>query len=386
MPESLQSLKAFVGYQLKSDFHSEEHVKSLMLALEDRLRASGIALNVTYGRFPAGVILWDSVRDAIRSADIAIFDISENSPNVMIEVGLALGYSKRVLLLKNSSSSASHPKPSDLSYIYISYDGDGVLNSPGIIAELERAVLAYVQSPREPDHYFKGVWSLGEFDDVVVACSELDDPEKLQHPEPWEFIYLSKYGDLDALFEVESTIHELYPNVHVEHKTGSEVLNVRGQDQLSGNLVLVGGPDYNSLTQVFEKFSPVEYLPANEENNIAVRIKNTGETLMPHREPETSLGSERVVDFGFFVNRRNPYNPDKRLVMLGGSHTYGVYGAIKAFSYSRRGKDLVAHRNCRDIVDRFGPGAEFFALFDVHGAGSSVPTPKLDPSRVWRLP
>jgi len=385
MPKMLQRLRIFVGYQIRSDFHSEANVKSLIKHLEKKLRGSKIVLSVTYGKFPAGEILWDSVRDAIRHADIAIFDISENSPNVMIELGLALGYAKRVLLLKNLSSSSGYPKPSDLSYIYISYEDDSVLDSPATLAELERAVHVFVQSPQEPDHYFKGVWSFDEFDDVVVVCSELDDPEKLQHPEPWEFIYLSKYGDLDALFEAETTIHELYPSVHVEHKTGNEVLKVRGSDQLTGNIVLVGGPDYNSLTQVFEKSSPVKYLPADEENNIGMRIKSTREMLMPHREASTSTGSERVVDYGFFMNRTNPYNPDKRLVMVGGSHTYGVYGAIKAFSYSRRGKDMVARGNCRYVVDHLGTGAEFVAFFEVHGVGSSIPTPKLNPSRVWPI-
>jgi hypothetical protein len=382
MTKGPRRLRVFVGFKIESTYHTEHQIKSLMDSLAARLKAEGIVLSVEYGKFPAGVILWDSVRDSIRHSEVAIFDISENNPNVMIEVGLAIGYAKRVLLLKSSESAAHHPKPSDLPHIYVSYDSEKGIQDSSTVDELERAITNFLRSPPDPDHYFKGVWGFDEFDEVQVVCSELEDPAKLQHPEPWEFIYLSKYGDLDALFEAESTIHELYPNVHVGHGTGTEMLRNRGRDQFAGNIVLVGGPDYNALTQFFEKFSPVEYLPAGQDNNISIRLKDGGLTLTPSR---SEAGPEHVVDYGFFVNRLNPYNPDKRLVMVGGCHTYGVYGAVKAFSYSRRGGDPVAHRNCRDVVDRLGPDAEFYAVFEVHGVGSSIPTPKLDHSRLWPL-
>ena len=377
-----QPVRAFVGYQLHSTFHTEQKLDALIRKATILLEARGVSLLVSYGRFPAGDLLWPAVVDAIRHSDVAIFDISENNPNVLIEVGLAGGYQKRLLLLKNATSTGTHPKPSDIGHIYISYHSSETLDSDATAAEIERGVLSFLSSPNETDRNPRDIWGFEDFDDVMVACTELDDPEKLQHPEPWEFIYLSKYGDLDALFEVETTVHELYPNAHVEHRTGNEILRARASAAYSGHLVIVGGPDYNALAKHFENACPIEYSPAGPDNNIALRVKATAETLTPLR-PE---GEENhVVDYGFFAKFPNPYSPEKKLVMIGGAHTYGVFGAVRAFSFSRRIADPVARQNCRDVVRELGPNPDFLAILEVHGIGSSIPTPKVERGRLWPI-
>lgn len=375
-------VRAFVGFQLQSAFHTEPKLASLLGKAGARLEDRGITLTISFGRFPAGDLLWPAVVEAIRHSDVAIFDISENNPNVLIEVGLAGGYQKRLLLLKNAGSTSTHPKPSDIGHIYISYPSAERMDDDAVAAELERGVLTFLTSQSDPDRYPKDIWGFDDFDDVMVACTELDDPEKLQHPEPWEFIYLSKYGDLDALFEVETTVHELFPNAHVEHRTGNEILRARVPTTYSGNLVIIGGPDYNALAKHFEKTCPIEYSPAGPDNNIALKVKATGETLTPAKP----RGEEdHVVDYGFFVKMANPYSPEKKLVMVGGAHTYGVYGAVKAFSFSRRIGDPVARQNCREVVSQLGPNPDFLSIVEVHGIGSSIPTPRLDKTRLWPL-
>jgi hypothetical protein len=86
------------------------------------------------------------------------------------------------------------------------------------------------------------------------------------------------------------------------------------------------------------------------------------------------------------IKKTNPYTPEKRLVMIGGAHTYGVYGAVKAFTFSRRVSDPVARQNCREVVSRLGPDPSFLAVLEVHGIGSSIPTPRLDSGRLWAIP
>ena len=375
-------VRAFVGYQIHSAFHSEARIDSLLRKVVSQLEVRGISLLVSYGKFPAGELLWSAVVDAIRHSDVAIFDISENNPNVLIEVGLAGGYQKRLLLLKNASSTATHAKPSDIGHIYISYPSAESMDDDTTAAELERGILTFLTSQSDPDRYARAIWGFEDFDDVMVACTELDDPEKLQHPEPWEFIYLSKYGDLDALFEVETTVHELFPNAHVEHRTGNEILRARVPSTYSGNLVIVGGPDYNALARHFETSCPIEYSPAGPDNNIVLRVKATAETLTP---VQPRAEEDHVVDYGFFVRVPNPYSPEKKLIMIGGAHTYGVYGAVKAFSFSRRVADPVARQNCREVVSKLGPDPSFLAVLEVHGIGSSIPTPRLDLARLWPI-
>jgi hypothetical protein len=95
--------------------------------------------------------------------------------------------------------------------------------------------------------------------------------------------------------------------------------------------------------------------------------------------------TDHIVDYGFFAKMPNPYSPEKKLIMIGGAHTYGVYGAVKAFSFSRRVADPVARQNTREVVTVFGPNPDFAAVLEVHGIGSSIPTPRLDRSRLWSI-
>lgn len=369
-----------MGHQLESEFHRESDLRKLIRRANQYLSHRGVAVQATFGRFPAGQNLWDSVREAIGKADLAIFDVSENNPNVMLEAGLALGSSKRILMLKSHESDSRFKRPSDLvGYVYLPYENARALRETTVARELGKAVMDYVERHEQPDRPFKEVWGFGDFDDVQVVCSELEEPEALQHPEPWEFIYFSKYGDLDALFEAQTTIRELYPNAHVEQQTGNEIWQRRDDDHLASNLVLVGGPDYNRLTRSFGRHCPVRYQPPDRENNISIEVGPARRVLTPYRD------GDEVVDYGFLLNRPNPHNSEKRLVMVGGCHTYGVYGAIKGFRYSRRNCDPVALENCRTVVGKLGPRASFLALFEVRGIGSSVPTPRLDARWLWRV-
>ena len=375
-------VRAFVGYQFLSEYRTEEGIKSLVGKLTARLDQKGVDLKVEYGRFPAGDLLWSAVVNAVRHSDVGIFDISENNPNVLIEVGLAAGFLKRLLLLKQEGSAKRYPKPADLGHIYVSFPKSGAIDDDGVVVELERGILAQVTAEGDPERIARSLWGLdeAESEDVVAACSELEDPEKLQHPEPMEFIYLSKYGDLDALMEVETTLHELFPLASVEHRTGNEMIAARRASAYTRNLVIVGGPDYNMLAKHFENVCPVDYSPAGPDNNISLRVKSTGEILTPKTRPEDP---NHIVDYGFYAKLPNPYNPKSKLIMIGGAHTYGVYGAIRAFSFSRRSPDLVARSNCLRVIERFGADPSFVAVLEVHGIGSSIPTPKVDDRRLW---
>lgn len=378
-----QAIRVFVGFQLESAFHRPSDLRALMKVVGGRLSRRNVDLEATFGRFPAGESLWESVRESIGRADVALFDVSENNPNVMLEAGLALGSSKRIVMLKSLKSDAGFKRPSDLvDYLYIPYQDSRDLRSPRVCHAVEAGILNAIQRHRSPDRSFREVWGFGEFDVATVVCSELDEAEERQHPEPWEFIYLSKYGDQDALIEALTTIHELYPTVHVSYMTGTELWEQRENDALAGNLVLVGGPDYNRMTRALERYCPFEYSEAGGDNNISIRLKRGGQKFTPRR---TETSPEEYLDYGFFVSRRNPYNLQKRLVIVGGCHTRGVYGAIRAFRFLRRDKDPIAESNCRTVALKVGPNADFFALFEVRGYGKTIPTPKVNPAWVWRL-
>ena len=380
MMKRKREIKAFVGLQIKSKFHSFDEIKLFFTLLSTQLDSRQITLQVTYGLFPPGRILWDEVRKGITECDVAFFDVSENNPNVMIEVGLAYGLRKQVFILKCRESFSEYPLPSDLAVIYVPYK-KGRLKSPDIAAEVEKGILRYLQTPDSPDYYPKSLWGFSEYDDVLVICSELEEPEKRQHPEPNEYIYLSKYGDVDSLMEVLVTLHRVYPELKITFRSANEVATI--PEQYTGNIILIGGPDYNRITGLFQEYSPYEYVEGVNEYDIRIRHKNKGTIFIPQIQEEKGL--KKITDYGFFIKRKNPYNPSKKLVMIGGSHTYGVFGAIKAFSYTDMKRDELAFHNCRKVVEILGNDPDFCVLFKVNALESSVLTPELSPDHLEAL-
>ena len=184
-------IRVFVGYQTNSEYHKTEDIKDTIFEVkkivEDKL--ANIELDVKFGEFGAGKSLFEAVRNAIKECEIAIFDISENNPNVLIEVGMAYGYNKRVILLKNELSKGKFKVPSDISaFIYLTYKHEVTETRDGIA----NSILDYLKKPPEL-LYFKSLWGFGETDEVYIVCPELEEPEKRQHPEPQEFLYLGKY-------------------------------------------------------------------------------------------------------------------------------------------------------------------------------------------------
>lgn len=376
-------LNVFVGYQHHSDFHDSKAIRSLIVSLDKHLqRKDNMFLNVQYGKFPPGSVLWTEVTKAITDSDICIFDISENNPNVMIEVGLALGLGRQVFLLKNEESKR-FSTPSDLrSTIYVTYQSTKKLNSPNVLSELSEGVRNFVQRAHRPDYLFKRIWGLKDNDEVTIICTQLDKPELRMHPEPNEFIYLSKYGDLDALVEVLITLHRLYRNLNVTLLTGKEVKPRR--ITYTNNLVLIGGPDYNAATKLFNKYVPYTYKRGAEgEHDIFLRNKKDGKVYYPKFENHS--GHKEIMDFGFFLKRRNPRNPDKKLIMVGGSHTYGVYGAARVFSYEGDSKEGTQYQNCKAVVDKLGFDPEFSSIFGVKGIDETIEVPRIEPEQTRKL-
>jgi len=376
MTKGSRHLSVFVGFQIKSDFHSTEEIEKLVSSLSNSLgEHHGIVLNAVFGLFPPGRILWSELRDSIHNCDVAIFDISENNPNVMIEVGLAYGSGKQVILLKNRESYKLFPTPSDLAAIHVSYE-KGQLDAVAVSAQVVRGILSHIEQPAAADYYFRSLWGFNDRDSVLVVCSELDEPEKRQFPEPNEYLYLSKYGDVDSLVEILVTLHRLYPRIDLKFHSANEVRLTR--EEYTGNVVLIGGPDYNRIVSLFEEHSLLQYMRGDREEDIFLKWRESEEVFVP--TIGTVTGSRSTMDYGFVLKRRNPHNLSKRLVLIGGCHTYGVFGAASAFSYWGGRRDDVAYGNCKLVVDRFGSDPDFCAVFEVRSVESSVVTPCVSPS------
>ena len=93
--------------------------------------------------------LFNEIARDILGADIAVFDTSDLNPNVMIELGVALTWGIRTLVIRDDT--APRP-PSDISgHTWATYQNSGVIwPDPDHLRKLEKAVERAVRKKYRP--------------------------------------------------------------------------------------------------------------------------------------------------------------------------------------------------------------------------------------------
>jgi transcriptional regulator with XRE-family HTH domain len=213
------------------------------------------------------------------------------------------------------------------------------------------------------------LWHHDRSDKVYVVAPELPTNEQTEYANPASpnYIRLARYGDLDAFFEMYSALTRMgYRNL--SHRSAREP----GIGS-SRNLVLIGGPSWNTLTRTYLL-------------HLDLRIK---QNLEPAGRPDfftTSDGSDAlpkvdvfedgqqhvIEDVGLFVRATNPTNPDTDVTICSGIFTHGVLGAVHSFTNPH-----VASDNVAAIRERLGQTTSFAVLFRVKVIDGRVPTPRL---------
>lgn len=224
--------------------------------------------------------------------------------------------------------------------------------------------------------FLRKVWGIKDGDSVIVVCSELENPETRQRVEPREFIYNLKYGDVDAYFEIVITLLRLYPAIKLRVMSAGEIEATRLD--LARHLIVVGGPDYNTLT-----------------NRVLSRNVTQFEYRSPDMATRSTLHCDEIViydklydreycyesddqDFGYFERIVNPHNPDSRIVLIGGCHTIGVTGAVKAFSMAESEDGGIPQgvlRNAKIVAKRVGKAKCFSVLVVAERVGQTISIP-----------
>jgi hypothetical protein len=173
-------------------------------------------------------------------------------------------------------------------------------------------------------------------DKVIIVCSELSQAESRQLVEPpREWIYHMKYGDIDALFEITKSILRIYPNVKLSIRSCNEIQRTPTDSLAGAHIVSIGGPDYNSfVAEIIDRGDVrINYRssPAQVDfyNEICLHDTVTKRTMAV----KTLAGSQsaRTPDIGYIEVLRS-YKQYKSVILIGGCHTLGVYGASKFFS------------------------------------------------------
>lgn len=208
---------------------------------------------------------------------------------------------------------------------------------------------------------------------VLIICSELEDAEDRQWVEPDEFIYMLKYGDLDALFGLVWLIREIYPRCRLEVLSSKEAQS--GNIDYDRDLILIGGPDYNKVCERMLKESPVllNYVELLCEGG-KLRIG----LAAPDREPW--CGGEIYDDYGYIEVGENPFAKGRRAFFFGGCHTIGVTAATKVLQLNKDlggGLTPTARDNLLRIKRFRRFRKRFCIVFRAALVGATIPGPSI---------
>jgi hypothetical protein len=232
--------------------------------------------------------------------------------------------------------------------------------------------------------HLRKVWGIKDGDSVIIVCSELEEPEERQNVEPpREFIYSFKYGDLDAYIQVVVTVLRLFPNVKLRVMSSGEAQNA--PIDLAHHLILVGGPDYNAMTARILKMNvtQVTYRSPYLDQQSKQYPK---EIVLYHTVLDCeSCYTTKEHDFGYFERIKNPNNPASKIILLGGCHTIGVTGAVKAFSMFENEQGEISKlilKNARTTAKKISRNSEFAVTVDAELTGQTIPASVVHKSNI----
>ena len=380
-----KEIKIFVGYEFSSRSKSYERteLESMIENSVDSVKTDirNVDLVLDYNPSKYGESLLKEIVGKIKNCDIAIFEISDNNPNVMFELGVAYGIGKYAIILKSRKTKKKSPIPSDLGGIYRGeYEGP-ITNIRGRLANSIKIYLLDILQERErarekykSSSIMRDFWGFIEGIDkeIFVVCPviPLEDRTQYSFPESGEYMFLEKFGDKDSLIEVTALLNKLYPTMTVKKYTCEDI----PKEGYENNLILIGGPGYNTLVkEILKRIN----CPFNYDLDEDLLIDKFRKKL--HGSVFSSGGI--VKDYGFFLKIPNPYNETKKLIMINGIHTYGVFGGVKAFSTTDQG-----FKNCEQIIEKLGKDPSFCVLFDIEILNNQVIAPKVNITNVISYP
>jgi hypothetical protein len=119
-------------------------------------------------------------------------------------------------------------------------------------------------------------------------------------------------------------------------KQSDDVLN----KTLKNNLVLIGGPSGNPITnKILNDCGLQTIFPNAPENDFKVVMPDKI-SFFPSPNPNNPEINRGIEDIGVFLKRKNPYNPDKVIFAAMGSNSWGTQGAA-SLACSSEGANII---------------------------------------------
>lgn len=308
--------------------------------------------------------------------DIAIVDVTENNLNVYYELGVLHGSKKPAILIH--STKVSLCLPSDLiGMLLLRYDQiEGIRGR--LAREIERLSIDIIKAHDSKDNSVVDVWAVDENRDsrnICVVAPPTRRGASLPDKKYPDYCYVDLLGDKDAVLEVSIQIAKIYTHANILRYTSREFL----KQNLKSPLIVIGGPgdgtpdDGNILCgQISDHLK----LPVGYSDDCESMIVNGTGTFRGIYNNEGYL----VRDYGCIIRCKNPWQPQNRILLFHGLHTYGVLGAVFALADSS-----VAEINASKITKRFGKDPFFYSFFKVEILNGAVTPPNIKDSDLFTL-
>jgi hypothetical protein len=221
-----------------------------------------------------------------------------------------------------------------------------------------------------------GLWSFPEKQDVTIVCAQL--PLDLRqdftyaNPESPDYVSLYTYADLDALLELHGHVRATNPTNLVTFKAAAK--DVKADDYTS-NLVVLGGTDWNFLTEKLHRLInlPIKSLPRETEDDPGGF--QAGDRLFVPKLEEGEQGKQLTEDVALFYRGPSPFNVKRTVTICYGMYGRGTYGVVRALTDGR-----FRDRNEDYLRERFDTSRPFSIVSRVKVVETEVLTPD------WTLP
>lgn len=382
MTKQYREISIFVGhpYKPKNEVYKLEEFRTSVYALLDRVKDS---LNTAFRGFSINTILQVNefherlpaqIEKQITNCHFGIFDISDNNPNVLYELGYLSARGVPHAILKSKRSEAEFPVPVDISNRLICFynqisDIESLLFDT-ILQTLHRIL----KDQSLPSGYLSDLWFPADTRYIHVVSSNESIKTNFSHPSSPNYMYLDNLGDKDALLETMVFLSRFYPRARTFIYASDDFPARHIQD----NLVVIGGPG--------EIEGEGNIICRQIMNKIDSKISYTDDCevlLCEGKEHRASFDKNSYMtrDFGYFARFPNPFNSTSTVILINGIHTYGVLGAMRAFS-----DHPSAQINIRKILEKSQfkgiGGLAFESFFPVDIVSGEVVCPKIEMDNV----
>jgi len=336
-------------------------------------RAKNTQIKLDYELTEYGEVLRTELLSKIAAADIFIVDISDNNPNVFYELGYIDAMRKdKAIIIKSSKEADLYKVPSDISdKFYLRYD-----SIEEIVGKLTHALKKRIEEILDAPpglEEIRRLWFPKNTNTIhVIGPKSQAETEFAKKTSP-NYAHFHRIGDKDAMWEILLLLSRIYPYADIKKYMADDFDVESGL--INDNLVIVGGPGGtddkgNRICKLISERMNSSVTYSDDCESMQIKNKNSFSALLD--------GKKSVkTDYGYFARIQNPFNSNSTVILVHGIHTFGVLGAVRAFSDNTNAK-----KNVEKVLDKLGLNPYFESWFPVDVMDGAVIPPKIDEKNI----